>query len=146
MIGNYMDRMLGASLGVAFLLALGACADGGGAEDPQLSQDELVSGVRAAEASLLRAMLEKDPEAAAAHYAQDAVVSLANEPAIVGRGLIADDFRIGLPALISNENRPERIETSKSGELACVQGSFRSTYTNLATDKRETLTGTYITV
>jgi ketosteroid isomerase-like protein len=145
-IGGVMKQLLFVSFAGVISISLVACGTSDGAPSAEVRQNKLIGEVELAEASLLRAMLEKDPEAAAAHYTEDAVVSLANEPAITGRGAIADDFRIGLPPLISNETQRERIEIAGSGEIAYIQGRFRSTYTNIETNRRETLTGTYLTV
>jgi ketosteroid isomerase-like protein len=89
----------------------------------------------------------KNARTLAAHYASDAYIVPAGMNPLSGEM----NIRILFGAIARDPNldmsfAPDRIEVAASGDLALVRGRFSDRYTDPATNKVKSETGTYINV
>ena len=125
----------------AIALSLSACN-----QAPPDTHDADVKAIGDAETQWNAEYKAKDADKIAAHYADDAVLMAPamaparGKPAIAGtlKQMIAD------PAL-SLTFQADRIDVSKSGDLAYTQGSYKMTMTDPATHKVVDDHGSYVT-
>ena len=105
----------------ASVLALGnGCAMQPTAEHSRLEQRQ---------DALLAALSAKDLERVLAHFADDALVHIANMPPIRGRDAIAQLYGNVFRFLRSAEYRPDFISTSECGEMGYSAGSVTTVFT-----------------
>ena len=124
-------------------LALVACDRGAPEADTAAIQRELQQN----EEQWNRAYAERNAEALAAMYADDAALANPGDELVRGK----DGIREATASFASDPNlkvsfRANRIEVAKSGDLAYTRGRYLLTMTNPDTGKPESSTGHYLTV
>jgi ketosteroid isomerase-like protein len=102
---------------------------------------------RDSEAAWVKAFATKEPEKAAAFYADDAASMLPDTPLMTGRKAIIAGMKpeLGDPNF-SLVFAPGKVEIAKSGDIAYSQGTFRYTTTDPKTRKRVGQAGNYVEV
>lgn len=103
--------------------------------------------IRDSEAAWVKAFATKDPEKAAAFYADDASSMLPDTPLMTGKTAII----AGMKAELGDPNfslvfAPTKIEIAPSGDMAYTQGWFKYTTTDSKTRKRVGQSGNYVEV
>jgi uncharacterized protein (TIGR02246 family) len=106
-----------------------------------------VQAIRDSEAAWVKAFATKDPEKAAAFYADDAASMLPDTPLMTGKTAIL----AGMKPELSDPNfslvfEPTKVVIAKSGEMAYTQGRFQYTTTDPKTKKRVGQVGNYVEV
>lgn len=103
--------------------------------------------IRDTEAAWVRAFATKEPEKAAAFYADDAASMLPDTPLMTGRKAIIAGMKpeLGDPNF-SLVFAPTKVEIAQSGEIAYSQGTFKYTTTDPKTKKRVGQAGNYVEV
>lgn len=103
--------------------------------------------IRDTEAAWVKAFATKEPEKAAAFYADDAASMLPDTPLMTGRQAIIAGMKpeLGDPNF-SLVFAPTKIEIAKSGDIAYSQGAFEYTTTDPKTKKRVGQVGNYVEV
>ncbi len=109
------------------------------------AQDE--KAIRDTEAAWVKAFATKEPEKAAAFYADDAASMLPDTPLMTGKQAIVAGMKpeLGDPNF-SLAFAPTKVEIAKSGEIAYSQGWFKYTTTDPKTRKRVGQAGNYVEV
>lgn len=133
---------------IAGVLLQSGCmrAPTGAAAMPNTSAlDEKV--IRETEAAWVRAFATKEPEKAAAFYADDAASMLPDTPLMTGRKAIIAGMKpeLGDPNF-SLVFAPTKVKIAKSGDIAYSQGWFKYTTTDPKTKKRVGQAGNYVEV
>src|SRR5216117_2953682 len=118
---------------------------------PELSEsaegrDADARAIRRSEAEWARAWAAKNVEQVVNHYADDALVELADMPIVSGK----DAIRAGVKQAFADRNfalsfAPAQVEVSRSGDLAYTRGAYTVT-TDAATSRPATAKGKYIVV
>jgi len=103
--------------------------------------------IRDTEAAWVKAFATKQPEKAAAFYADDAASMLPDTPLMTGRKAII----AGMGPELGDKNfslvfAPSKVEIAKSSDIAYSQGTFKYTTTDPKTGKRVGQTGNYVEV
>jgi len=134
---------IGTGIILAAALVLAACNQKPAEPDTAAIKKEL----QLAEARWNRAYAERDAEALAAMYADDA--ALANPGEELARG--KDAIRKATTAFAADPNlkvafEANRIEVAQSGDLAYTRGRYTLTMTDVESGRPETSTGHYLTV
>jgi uncharacterized protein (TIGR02246 family) len=103
--------------------------------------------IRDTEAAWVKAFATKEPEKAAAFYADDAASMLPDTPLMTGRQAIIAGMKpeLGDPNF-SLVFAPTKIEIAQSGDIAYSQGTFQYTTTDPKTKKRVGQAGNYVEV
>jgi uncharacterized protein (TIGR02246 family) len=103
--------------------------------------------IRDGEAAWVKAFATKEPEKAAAIYADDAASMLPDTPLMSGKKAILAGMKpeLGDPNF-SLVFAPTKVEIAKSGDIAYSQGTFRYTTTDPKTKKRVGQAGNYVEV
>lgn len=103
--------------------------------------------IRDSEAAWVKAFATKEPEKAAAFYADDAASMLPDTPLMTGRKAIIAGMKpeLGDPNF-SLVFAPTKVEIAKSGDVAYSQGTFKYTTTDPKTKKRVGQAGNYVEV
>jgi uncharacterized protein (TIGR02246 family) len=103
--------------------------------------------IRDSEAAWVRAFATKEPEKAAAFYADDAASMLPDTPLMTGRKAIIAGMKpeLGDPNF-SLVFVPTKVEIAKLGDIAYSQGTFKYTTTDPKTKKRVGQAGNYVEV
>jgi uncharacterized protein (TIGR02246 family) len=103
--------------------------------------------IRDSEAAWMRAFATKEPEKAAAFYADDAASILPDTPLMSGKAAIIAGMKpeLGDPNF-SLVFAPTKVEIAKSGDIAYTQGKFTYTTTDPKTRKRVGQVGNYVEV
>lgn len=103
--------------------------------------------IRETEAAWVKAFATKEPEKAAAFYADDAASMLPDTPLMTGRTAIIAGMKpeLGDPNF-SLVFAPTKVEIAKSGDIAYSQGTFKYTTTDPKTRKRVGQAGNYVEV
>jgi uncharacterized protein (TIGR02246 family) len=103
--------------------------------------------IRDSEAAWVKAFATKEPEKAAAFYADDAASMLPDTPLMTGRKAIVAGMKpeLGDPNF-SLVFAPSKVEIAKSGDIAYSQGTFKYTTTDPKTRKRVCQAGNYVEV
>ena len=83
--------------------------------------------VRDADEAWSKAALAKDLDKTVSYYADDAIVMPPNEAAITTKDGIRNLWKGFLESLTSISWKTSRVETSKSGDMACVTGAYELT-------------------
>jgi uncharacterized protein (TIGR02246 family) len=109
------------------------------------AQDE--KAIRDAEAAWMAAFATKQPEKAAAFYADDADSMLPDTPLMAGKAAIIAGMKpeLGDPNF-SLVFAPSKVEIAKSGDIAYSKGKFSYTTTDPKTRKRVGQIGNYVEV
>lgn len=139
-----MNKTLLFSIAAAGALALSGCGMNKG---HHVDAEKVVADIKAQEAQWQKDYAAKDADALTAHYADDATLL---EPGAKPAASAADR-RKSILALIGAPNfgltfAADRVEVSKSGDLAYSRGPFTLQTTDKATGKPVTIKGTYLTV
>ncbi|MFP5328908.1 MAG: YybH family protein [Alphaproteobacteria bacterium] len=124
-------------------LALSACDK----EAPKPDTAAIEQQLQANEARWNRAYAERDAEALAGMYADDAALANPGEALVRGK----DAIRKATAAFAADKNlkvsfQANRIQVAASGDLAYTRGRYTLTMTNPDSGKPETSTGHYLTV
>lgn len=103
--------------------------------------------IRESEAAWVKAFATKEPQKAAAFYADDADSMLPDTPLMAGRTAIV----AGMKSELGDPNfslvfAPAKVEIAKSGDIAYTQGAFKYTTTDPKTRKRVGQAGNYVEV
>ena len=111
------------------------------------ARDADARSIRASEAEWARAWAAKDVDQVVSHYADDAMVELANVPIMRGK----DAIRAGIKQAFADRNfalsfTPAQVEVSRSGDLAYTQGMYTVALTARATNRPITEKGKYVIV
>ena len=103
--------------------------------------------IRDSEAAWAKAFATKEPEKAAAFYADDADSMLPDTSLMTGRKAIIAGMKpeLGDPNF-SLVFAPNKVEIAKSGDIAYSQGWFKYTTTDPKTKKRVGQAGNYVEV
>lgn len=103
--------------------------------------------IRDCEAAWVKAFATKEPEKAAAFYADDAASMLPDTPLMAGKQAIIAGMKpeLGDPNF-SLVFAPTRVEIASSGDMAYSQGWFKYTTTDPKTKKRVGQAGNYVEV
>src|SRR5215210_2225481 len=106
---------------------------------------KITADIKAREAQWQKAYADKDVDALAAQYSDDAAVAGPGDPLAT----TAADRRKLLQSMTSDPNfaltfSSDRILVAKAGDLASSRGHFSLTMTDKATNKPGTITGTYL--
>lgn len=128
------------------LLVLGGCTPAP-PPTPVVDTAAIETGIRADETAWNKDWSDKDLAKITSHYADDAVVMVPGGPAMKGKTGIQD----GLKPFMADPNiklefAAQRVEVSKSGDLATTQGAYSMTMTDAKTKKPTIEKGTYVTV
>jgi uncharacterized protein (TIGR02246 family) len=102
--------------------------------------------IKEVEAAWVKTAAAKDVDAFTAYYADDASVLMPNAPIFSGKQAIKD----GLKPMLSDPQfsltfMPNRVEVSKSGDLAFTQGPYKMTFSDVKGNRFED-EGKYLTV
>jgi uncharacterized protein (TIGR02246 family) len=105
------------------------------------------NAIRDSEAAWVKAFATKEPEKAAAFYADNAASMLPDTPLMTGRKAIIAGMKpeLGDPNF-SLVFAPTKVEIAKSGDIAYSQGTFKYTTTDPKTRKRLGQAGNYVEV
>ncbi len=105
------------------------------------------AAIRETEAAWVKAFATKEPEKAAAFYADDAASMLPDTPLMSGRMAIIAGMKpeLGDPNF-SLVFAPTKVEIAKAGDIAFTQGTFKYTTTDPKTGKRVGQAGNYVEV
>ena len=103
--------------------------------------------IRDSEAAWVRAFATKEPEKAAAFYADDADSMLPDTPLMAGKKAIIS----GMKPELGDPNftlvfAPTKVEIAKSGDIAYSKGWFKYTTTDPRTKNRVGQVGNYVEV
>jgi uncharacterized protein (TIGR02246 family) len=103
--------------------------------------------IRDSEAAWVKAFATKEPEKAAAFYADDAASMLPDTPLMTGKQAIIT----GMKPELGDPNfklvfAPTKVEIAKSGDIAYSQGTFEYTTTDPKTQKPVSQAGNYVEV
>jgi uncharacterized protein (TIGR02246 family) len=103
--------------------------------------------IRDTEAAWVKAFATKEPEKAAAFYADDAASMLPDTPLMTGRAAIIAGMKPELcDPNFSLNFAPTKVEIAQSGDIAYSQGTFHYTTTDPKTKKRVGQAGNYVEV
>jgi ketosteroid isomerase-like protein len=83
--------------------------------------------VRDADAAWSKAAGSKDIDKTVSFYADDAIVLPPNEPAVTSKDGIRNLWKGFLDSVTDISWTPTRVEMSKSGDMACVTGTYETT-------------------
>lgn len=122
----------------AALLAV-ACTPGPFTSGPAARAD-----LQEREASFLAALAAKDPEQTAGHFADDAVLHVANMPPLHGRDAIRQFYVNVFRFLDTSASTPEVVRTSSSGDMGYSMGRVSNVFAG--EQGRVEYTGKYIVV
>ncbi len=111
------------------------------------TRDADEKAIRDSEAAWAKAFATKEPEKAAAFYADDADSMLPDTPLMAGRKAIIEGMKpeLGDPNF-SLFFAPTKVEIAKSGDIAYSKGWFKYTTTDPKTKKRVGQAGNYVEV
>lgn len=128
---------------VAAAAALAACQ----ANAPQVDAAAIQAELQQNEERWNRAYAERDAEALASMYAEDAALANPGEELVRGK----ESIREATAAFAEDPNlkvsfRANRIQVAQSGDIAYTRGRYLLTMTNADTGKPESSTGHYLTV
>ena len=103
--------------------------------------------IRESEAAWVKAFATKEPEKAAAFYADDAASMLPDTPLMEGKAAILAGMKpeLGDPNF-SLVFAPTKVVIAQSGDIAYTQGRFQYTTTDPKTKKRVGQAGNYVEV
>ena len=135
--------MVRAFIGIAAVALLAGCdsgtqkADAGDAEQQILAQEEAWN----------RAYAQRDGEALAGFYADDAAVASPGDQLVRGK----DSIRQGALETAKDPNlqisfRANKVQVASSGDLGYTRGQYMMTSTNPGTNAPESTRGYYLTV
>jgi len=84
--------------------------------------------VEVRERSFLAALANRDAEATAAHFADDAMLHIANMPTIEGRPAIQQFYGNVFRAMQASDAVPDRIRVSAGGDMAWSSGQVSNAF------------------
>jgi uncharacterized protein (TIGR02246 family) len=133
--------------GVFFALLQSGCMRESTAAAPSDTRAMDEKAIRDSEAAWVKAFATKEPEKAAAFYADDAASMLPDTPLMTGKKAIIAGMKpeLGDPNF-SLVFAPTKVELAKSGDIAYSQGTFQYTTTDPKTGKRVGQAGNYVEV
>ena len=83
--------------------------------------------VRDADAAWSKAAGAKDVDKTVSYYADDALILPPNEPAVTSKDGIRNMWKGFLDSVTEISWKATRVEMAKSGDMACVTGSYETT-------------------
>lgn len=113
------------------LIVLGAIAvalAGGCAHRTSAFPESDPASLRQRQSDFLEALTAKDPDQVAAHFAEDAVIHIANLPPIHGREAIRQLYRNIFRFLRASTYTPEVLRLSGSGDMAYSAGGVTTAF------------------
>jgi uncharacterized protein (TIGR02246 family) len=143
-----MRRMMAGTLAgtVALAVAVGGCSKSNGAGASGNAQDA-TQAIKADEAKWNKQFAAQDQEGLVSHYAEDAY--------FVAPGVAGTEGATPIRQIFANASTDpafqvhfssDKIDVAKSGDLAYARGKFSENYTDKATGKVMSDSGSYITV
>ena len=138
-----MKRLFAVLCTTALAALLTSCSE----PAPTVNTDAEIKALKDTEAQWNKDFESKDPAKLAAHYADDAVLMNSGAPASKGKAAIQKMLTemVG-DASLSLKFESDRVEVSKSGEMAYTQGHYTMTMTDPATKAPTSDHGSYVTV
>ena len=141
-----MTKSISFALAGAASLALAACNQGGGGNHGA-DTAKIASDIKAQEAQWQKDYADKNVEALAGHYADDAALGNPGDPLATTNA----ERRKTIATLISDPNlkltfAADVVQVAESGDLAYSRGHYSIQMTDKATNKPVTSTGTYVTI
>jgi ketosteroid isomerase-like protein len=106
-----------------FALIAAACA-----HDPSLSPHDERAALQERERGFLAAMGARQVESVLPYFAEEAVLHVANMPPVEGRAAIGRFYGNVFRFLQSSTTTPERLQVSRSGDLAYSAGRVNNTF------------------
>ena len=94
---------------------------------PPTAQGADDKGVRDADAAWSKAAAAKDLDKTVSFYADDATVLPPNEPAVASKDGIRNSWKGLIDAVTSMSWTATRVEMAKSGDMACLTGTYELT-------------------
>jgi uncharacterized protein (TIGR02246 family) len=136
-----MKRYLAVFCSTALVALLTGCSE------PAANTDADVKAVKDNEVQWNKDYEAKDAAKVVAHFTDDAVLMVGGGPASIGKAAIQKALTemVADPAL-SLKFQADRVEVSKSGDMAYTQGSYTLTLTDPATKRPINDKGSYLTV
>jgi ketosteroid isomerase-like protein len=139
-----MKKLIPVMLATVAALAMTGCMRG-----PKATADtsKIEDSIKAQEAQWEKAYADKDLNALAAEYSDDAALGGPGDPLATTQV----DRRKAIAALVNDPNfklsfATDRVLVASSGDLVTSRGHYTITMTDKATSKPVTSSGTYITV
>ena len=139
-----MKRLIPVMLAGAAALAVTGCM-----RDPKTTADtsKIADSIKAQEAQWEKAYADKDVNALAAEYSDDAALGGPGDPLATTQV----DRRKAITALVNDPNfkltfASDRVLVASAGDLATSRGHYTITMTDKATGKPVTSSGTFLTV
>jgi len=144
-----MRKMLSTMLAgsVALGVALGGCSKSGESAGAAANPQDVTQAIKADEAKWNKQFAAKDQEGLVDHYADDAY--------FVAPGVAGTEGSTPIRQIFANASTDpafevhfssDKIDVAKSGDLAYARGKFSEKYTDKATGKVMSDSGSYITV
>ena len=137
----FMRKVAISILTVFLLLSFATCKE----KAPDTAADE--KAIRDGEASWVKDWQAKDSDKIAAHYSPDAVLLVANMPAMKG----SDAIKSGIGPMLKDPHMsltftPTTVVIAKGDDMAYTQGVYTMTYTEPKTGMTLIEKGKYVTV
>jgi uncharacterized protein (TIGR02246 family) len=139
-----MPKTLLVVSGSCLLIMLAACSTAPPAPGVDLAAEE--AKIREAETTVMKNWAAKDTDKILAYYADDATLMVQGTPQLKGK----DAMRPALKTMLDDPNfkldfAAQRVEISKSGDVAFSQGTYTLVVTDPKTKKPFTDKGSYVT-
>jgi ketosteroid isomerase-like protein len=139
-----MKKLIPVMLASAAAFAMAGCAKGA---QPAVDASKIADTIKAQEAGWQKAYADKDLNALAGEYADDAALGSPGDP------LASTDIdrRKSIQSLIGDPNfklsfASDDVRVASAGDMASSRGHYTITTTDKATSKPVTSSGTYLTV
>jgi uncharacterized protein (TIGR02246 family) len=144
-----MRKMMSMTLAgtVALAVALGGCSKANEAAGAAANPQDVTQAIKADEAKWNKQFAAKDQEGLVDHYADDAY--------FVAPGVAGTEGSTPIRQIFANAStdpafevhfKSDKIDVAKSGDLAYARGKFSEKYTDKATGKVMSDSGSYLTV
>lgn len=144
-----MRKMMSMTLAgtVALGLALGGCTKSSGAAGAAANPQDVTQAIKADEAKWNKQFAAKDQEGLVDHYADDAYFVAPGVAGTEGSTPIRQVFATAStdPAF-EVQFKSDKIDVASSGDLAYARGKFSEKYTDKATGKVMSDSGSYLTI
>lgn len=139
-----MTKLIPVMLATAAALAISGCTKGA---DAAVDTSKIADTIKAQEAGWQKAYADKDLNALAGEYADDAVLGSPGDP-LANTDV---DRRKAIQSLIDDPNfklsfASDDVRVASAGDMASSRGHYSITTTDKATSKPVTGSGTYLTV
>jgi uncharacterized protein (TIGR02246 family) len=132
---------------VALGLALGGCTKSSGAAGAAVNPQDVTQAIKADEAKWNKQFAAKDQEGLVDHYADDAYFVAPGVAGTEGSTPIRQVFaNASTDPAFEVQFKSDKIDVASSGDLAYARGKFSEKYTDKATGKVMSDSGSYLTV